>query len=177
MATTYQLISSQTLTSDTALVTFSSIPSTFSDLVFKCSVRGDTSNPQSNMDMVINNNTNAVYTYQSLEGYGAGGVAATSQGSGAPINSFPLRYTINAATSTANTFSNLEMYFASYANSLRKSINVYGAQENENTTAYLQNFALMYMDTTPISRLDFRITNGSNYVTGSKFYLYGVKNT
>ena len=41
MATTYTLITSQTLASSAASVTFSSIPSTYTDLVLRVSARTD----------------------------------------------------------------------------------------------------------------------------------------
>ena len=76
MANTYTLISSNTLTSSAASVTFSSIPATYTDLVLRISARSDRVSTTDRLRLTFNSDTATNYSNITLVGDGA---AASSQ--------------------------------------------------------------------------------------------------
>ena len=169
MATTYTLISSNTLSSSAASVTFSSIPATYTDLVLKVSVRGDAAVVSNNLYCRFNGDTGANYSYTQL--YGNGATAASANGS--PTN--PSIYQGNVgASATASTFSNVEIYIPSYTATQKKPFSADSAHETNATTAYRSANALLWQTTSAITSIDITIAGGSSFVSGSSFYLYGI---
>jgi len=170
MPSTYKLISSNVLSSSAASVTFSAIPSTYTDLVVRFSVRADeTGTTRSDMTLKING-TSANYSYTRLIGSGTA-VTSTRVSSGTSFNPGD----INAVDSTANTFTNGEIYIPSYLVSQNKPISSILAQENNATSAFIRAFANLWSNTEAITSLVFTVNGGFNYVSGSSFYLYGIK--
>jgi hypothetical protein len=167
MANTYQLIEAQTLGSSAASVTFSAIPATYTDLVAKFSIRQTAAFPFSTVQLKFNGSTTS-FTVKYLEGDGA--IAA----SGAS----PARYVqyANASTSTANTFSNGELYIPNYAGSNYKSHSIDAVSEQNAATAYTDLVAGLWSNTAAITQLDFIPASG-NFAQYSTFYLYGIKNS
>lgn len=175
MATTYTLISSNVLSVDTASITFSSIPSTYTDLVVRCSVRTDeTGGTTSLLNMRINSTT---LNYSNTELRGDGSAASsTAQSAG---TSTRIRY-VNQDGSTANTYANVELYIPSYTASQNKPFSAFAAQEQNSATAgaaWVVTEAQLWRDTTAVSSLQFYNTSGFNLRSGSSFYLYGIKNS
>jgi hypothetical protein len=168
MANTFELIASQTAAnSTTATYTFSSIPSTYTDLVLKYSCRNSAG--QQNITMQFNGISSG-YTYRML--YGEGSAA----------------YSFNQATfstsslfagiikNTTSTFMNGEMYIPNYTNtSYNKSVNIDTVQEENITTAYMQIIGGIIPTTSAISSI--AITTGNFFAEHSSFYLYGIKNS
>lgn len=172
MAITYTLIASNTLSSSAASVTFSSIPNTFTDLVLKFSARANNSATVAVFDVWFNTLGTDVYSNTYLEGDGSSFSSGRRSNS---VGSMTLRY-VNGGTSTSNTFTNGEIYLPNYNSStLFKPISTYTAVENNATTAALNmNAGLGQMDTAITS---LTIYNGFNFVSGSSFFLYGIKNS
>ena len=79
MANTYTLIESQVLGSSAASVTFSAIPDTYTDLVFKFSVRSDRAATFDNIQARINADSGSNYSRTLLSGDGSS--ASSSRGS------------------------------------------------------------------------------------------------
>lgn len=171
MANTYTLIASNTLGSSAASVTFSSIPATYTDLVVRISARADTGDTFQNLRVQINGNTGTVYSNTRLEGNGA--TASSARNSNA---SFLASGEVDGSTATSNTFASIEMYFPSYAASINKPISTFAAQENNTTTAYIRGIAGLFSSTTAISSIQFKPV-ADNFVSGSSFFLYGIKNS
>lgn len=168
MANTYTLISSNVLSSSAASVTFSAIPSTYTDLVLRCSVRSDAASAQE----VIYINPNTLTTNQTsrvLEGNGANGVgsSATSRIETRGVG----------ANATANTFSSSETYIPNYASASVHPVSSFGVGENNNTVAVMNVVASLWNSATAISSISITRAIGSNFVSGSSFYLYGIKNS
>jgi hypothetical protein len=175
MPSTYQLISSTTLTSSVATVTLSSIPSTFTDLVVKFMARTDASGFTNDpMGLRFNGVTTSNYAYTFLRGDGSGSGTTYS-----PMTTETSGYValINASTATSNTFSNGEVYIPNYTSSTQKPSSAFTAMENNSSTAYVTVTANLGTATTAISSITFLSRNGANFISGSSFYLYGIKNS
>ena len=172
MATTYTLISSNTLSSSAASVTFSSIPSTYTDLVLRISARTATTGQAiDTITFQFNSSGGTAYSVTRLSGDGS--TAASSRNSGVSvINGF---FVLDAADATANTFGSVEFYVPSYTASQNKPVSVIGAQEDNNASARIAATAGLWQNTAAITSIT--ATGGGNFVSGSSFYLYGIKNS
>ena len=172
MATTYTLISSNVLTGSAASVTFSSIPSTYTDLVLKCSVRLVAGSGSTIQDLIVKfNGTSTNYSITHLTGDGS------SAASGRISNTTRILLSnVVDGDATNNTFGNIEVYIPSYTASQNKPVGAFGASENNATLAGLSATAGLWRDTTAISSIE--LSNAvANFVSGSSFYLYGIKNS
>ena len=173
MATTYSLIASNTLSSSAASVTFSAIPNTFTDLVLKFSVRNSNTGGQiGTMTYRINGNTSGVYAQTFIRGDGS---SANSNRSSA-TEPGTIGYT-NSDITTSNTFSNGEIYIPNYTNSSNKPHSVALAHETNSSTAYITAGANLFADTSAITSLTFQFVSSHNFLSGSSFFLYGIKNS
>lgn len=168
---TYTLIASTTLTGSQATVTFSSIPSTYTDLVLKISARTDSAGVVSSGYIQMNSVT-STYSYTFIRGDGA---SATSGNDSATYAGFYLAG-IDGGTATSNTFSNQEIYIPSYQASQKKPVSQTSSMETNATTAYTFGVAGLCSSTAAISSLTINLNGGVNFVSGSTFYLYGIKN-
>jgi hypothetical protein len=149
-----------------ASVTFNSIPQTgYTDLVIKYSsrdIRGSAT--QSGLLMSLNGLTTN-FTTKAIEGAGSGTPASYSSSSG-DVG------TENSVSSTANTFTNGEIYIPNYRSSNFKSYSSESAMENNATTAYLDMYAGLWSNTAPITSIG--LNTGGTFVQYSTFSLYGV---
>ena len=172
MPSTYTLISSRVLVSNTASITFSSIPNTFTDLVLRWSAR-DVSG-SSNYDIQCEFNGSGGSAYSSTQIYGVGDSAFSNayQNSAYGRTGFS-----NSSDSTSNTFSSDEIYIPSYTASQNKSFMSNGVTENNSTNQRVINgsSASLWRDTSAISSV--KLSTGGTFAVGSSFYLYGIKNS
>ena len=171
-ANTYTLISSNVLGSSAASVTFSSIPATYTDLVLKFSSRSDNATIYETVKITYNNNTSSIYSTTRLIADSTGTVTSTRQASRANFND-PYN---NGTSSTSNTFSNVEIYVPSYTANQNKPISVVGVAENNSADSGIRIIADLFGSTTAISSIEIANFSG-NFVTGSSFYLYGIKSS
>ena len=171
MANTYTLISSNVLSSSAASVTFSAIPSTYTDLVLRASTRGSTASVGIQIRTRANNSSSAVYSYTMLQGTGS----ATSSGRLSSTTSLTEAWTAGASA-TANTFGSWELYIPSYTASQSKPMSSFSVSENNATEAYVSAAAYLFADNTAISELNIIRPSGT-FDIGSSFYLYGIKNS
>jgi hypothetical protein len=168
---TYTLISSVTVGSGGAgSIDFTSIPATYTDLVVLLSVRS--TNASTDAQLRININGTGVGTNFSSRGL---------QGDGSSVSSFTqtsgwIAGGFNGGTSTANTFSSLQVYFPNYTGSTNKSFSVEMVMErNFATGTYAELNAILYSNTSVISSLSFT-TPSANLAEYSTVYLYGISN-
>jgi len=171
MANTYALISSNTLSSSQASVTFSSIPSTYTDLVLKCSNRTASGGVE---DLLIEFNNDSSTIYSSTRIVGNGSTATSSLQSGVTLMN---AYESNWNSDTANTFSNGEFYIPNYTSTSNKPISIYGAREVNATAGTLTARAGLYRNTSAITSIKLTYSGGNSHLTGSSFFLYGIKNS
>jgi hypothetical protein len=175
MANTFELIASSTVgASSVSSIDFTSIPSTFTDLCLKISGRTDRSNVADQLKISFNGST-TTYSGMILLGYGTGVLSETNSAAGAG-SGYLIGENTNGASSTANTFSNGELYIPNYAGSTNKSISMDLAAENNASTSSLSLTAGLWATTSAITSIKLQSANGFNFVQYSTAYLYGVKN-
>lgn len=156
---TYTPIATQTLTSNAATVTFSSIPQNYTDLVAVLSVKGT-----NNMDVWIqfNGDTSTNYSFTTLRG--------------------------NGTTATSDRYSNQNYGYADldgYANTTNFSTRTINIMNYSNTTTNktflarsatagngLDAIVNLWRSTSAINSITFSGT--ASYTTGSTFNLYGI---
>jgi hypothetical protein len=175
MPATYTLIASNTLAnSTTSAVSFSAIPSTYTDLVVRYSARStDTGSGGQSMVFQLNGSSTSDYSMTLLR--------ATASTASSVRYSADTRFysyvTINADGTTANTFSSGELYVPNYAGSANKAASHYGVMENNNsTTWYMDASAFLRSNTAAITQITLSVS-GYNFKSGSSFFLYGIKNS
>lgn len=169
MPSTYTLISSNVLTSSAASVTFSAIPSTYTDLVLRMSVRSTRAANSNPMEFTLNGDGSLLYSTTNL--YAIGSSATSDRVSGNPSM---YSGSLGAQNVTANTFTSLELYIPSYTASQSKPTSVFNAYENNSaTTNWLGAIAGLYRSNTAVSSIQFTCA-GFSFEIGSSFYLYGI---
>ena len=174
MANTYTLISSNILASDTASITFSSIPSTYTDLVLRYSARLYTDGTSARYPFYIgfNGSSGTAHSDTVLRGNGASAASFRSTSSpGLPDNP------ATAELSTANTFASGELYIPSYTVSQYKPSNLFGVNENNTSSETMYANAGLYSSNTAVTSLVLFNSSTYTFVSGSSFYLYGIKSS
>lgn len=161
---TYTLISSNTLSSSAASVTFSSIPSTYTDLVLRMSVRH--SEPAANGTIYIRPWGSSLRSITRLNDIS--GTVSSDRASSSDLDN-----ALNGSTATSNTFSSIEVYLPNYALAAPKPFSVVAAAENNSTTASIVLGAVLDRGSTAVTSID--IATGYTFVSGSSFYLYGLR--
>jgi hypothetical protein len=173
MPNTYTLISSNVLSSTAASVTFSAIPATFTDLVLKMSFRGSNGGQIYDDINFRFNSTNNNYSGTRLTGDGS--AAASSNTSNATNLRIP--YFGAGSTSTTSTFSSAELYIPNYNSANQKPFGGFGTGENNSSTSYMNAIAALWGQTAAINEIQIFAYTSANFVAGSSFYLYGIKNS
>ena len=165
MATTFVKIATVTVgAGGAANMEFTSIPSTYTDLVVKFSLRGTTSANYTALKITFNGSTTS-YTGRQIYGDGAGAVSNNFADSWAGY--------ISAATGTTSTFSNTELYVPNYASANNKSSSVDYVQENNTTTAISGLWARLWSNTAAITQITATPETG-NFAQYSTATLYGI---
>jgi hypothetical protein len=161
---TYEAIATQTLGSAAASVTFSSIPSTYTDLVLVCNFE-TSSNAIAGVYIQFNGDTSTNYSSTNLIGNGS-----TAESSRASSSSF---FRISGyGTGTANTLTNVAIVnIMNYANST-----TYKTTISRSAIASLGTGANVGLwRATPSAITSLTLTGESqNLSTGSTFTLYGI---
>jgi hypothetical protein len=167
---TYTLIASSTVGSGGAAdITFSSISSSYTDLCLKISMRTNRASTIDPVQIQFNGDTGSNYSYRSLWSESDGSVNSFSSGSPDRIDA---QYAA-ANDTTANTFTNFEIYIPNYTSSNQKSTSYDSAHENNATTAYLVMMANRWTGTAAINSIKIDPLNG-NFVQYTTAYLYGI---
>jgi hypothetical protein len=147
-----------------ASIDFTSIPQIYTDLAIKISARWDASFNASTLSITFN-------------GSSANFSSRVIEGSGSSVSSFTSTNNIGNAqgtSSTANTFSSVDVYIPNYAGSNNKSFSADGVTENNGTIAYATLNAGLWSQTAAITSIGIAISNLVQYSTAT---LYGIKNS
>lgn len=174
MATTMKLIAKNVLGSEASSVEFASIPGTYTDLLIVGSTRSSFSAWRIAGGHRFNSNATAnAYTGRSVYGQGA----STFFGSQSVSADFGYSIESTAASGTSNTFASWEMHVPNYAGSTNKSWSTTAVAENNTSTAdqaTIYAWAGLWSNTAAITSIVFFPGGGSNFVSGSSFFLYGI---
>ncbi len=178
MANTMTLIASATAgAGGVTSFDFTSIPSTYTDLVLKWSARQDL-NTVSASDFIYINGSQTSYRWRGVYGDGASPSSSTLNHNFVYASAYG-----NGASSTANTFANAEIYIPNYAGSVNKSFVASSVMENNATTSYVELSGTLWSNTEAINRLTLSTsattpTGGAQkFLQYSTAYLYGIKNS
>jgi hypothetical protein len=170
MANTYTLIASSTVgLLGATSIDFTSIPSTYTDLVVKCSIRDSTGGVGAYLYLRFNNDSGSNYSSKTIEGNGAS-AASYSNTSQTKM----LFWNTNGGGSTSNTFGNAELYVPNYLSSNQKSVSMDTVAETNATTEYMDIVAGIWTGTAAITSIS--LLPDSLFAQYSTAYLYGVKN-
>lgn len=172
MADTYTLISSVTVGAGGASsIDFTSIPSTYTDLCLKISVRTTNGAYYDALFSNYNGNTSANFSSIRIQGNGT----SASSGSSTGNTELVLNNSAVGDTATASTFNNAELYIPNYAGSNYKSSSYDGVGENNATSAIAVLNAGLWSNTSAINRIT--LTCGGSFKQYSTAYLYGISNS
>ncbi len=170
MPNTYQLIASVTVgAGGAATMDFTSIPATYTDLVIKLSGRSARAGQQADNLFITFNATTTGYTTRNIMG----------NGSSASSASYSIRYASNAvdaAGSTASTFSSHEIYIPNYTSANYKSFSADSVSENNATAAQSDLYTGLWSNTAAITSISL-LPEVSTWVQYSTATLYGIKNS
>jgi hypothetical protein len=170
MANTYTLISSYTATGSVSSINFTSIPTTYTDLLVKLSARS--SNATQYVDVWLRFNGSASgYLERMVYGIGSGS-ALSAATSSTQIN----WGAADASTSTSNTFGLMDIYISNYAGPVNKSGVLSQVTETNASSAYMGIDAFLWQNTSAINAIALTSSVGS-FVQYSTAYLYGIKNS
>ena len=167
MAITYEPISTQTLGSAAASVTFSSISGSYTDLVLIVSGRSARAASDDSLYMRFNSDTGSNYSFTDLNGNG------TTASSGRASNQTYLRpaANIDAASQPAGSFSPVIISISNYSNTT-----TYKTMLSRNNMAARETGAVvgLWRSTAAISTI-LVYAASANLTAGSTFTLYGIK--
>jgi hypothetical protein len=170
MATTYELISSSTVgATSVASFSFSSIPSTYTDLIVKTSIRSTRAASDDSVYIYFNTDTTAA-NYRVKGFYVASSVIYSFNTSSYAAET----EMINGDGSTLSTFGNAEFYIPNYTSSNAKSILYDAVGENNASNASMGLSVSSWSGTAAINRITIVSANGANLMQYSSFYLYGI---
>jgi hypothetical protein len=157
---TYTPIATQILGSSASTVTFSSIPSTYTDLVLITSTQSNISSGSDDINVVINSDSTTGH-YSMTYLYGTGSSAVSSRTAG--------RIGIGRQDSTE--FGVGVTHFQNYSNTTTyKSVLSRGSAASQITIAYVG----LWQSTSAINQLVLSPSSASTFSTGSTFTLYGI---
>ena len=159
---TYSLIESQTLGSAQVSVTFSSIPATFTDLILVFNGAG---NSDINVDLRFNGDTGSNYSNTALGGQNTSAASTRNNNQTAMRMNFQ-GYLRNAFTSLA--IINIMDYSNTTTN--KTVLNRY----NNGNTGVDANVGL-WRNTSAITTVLIKVTDGNTFSVGSTFKLYGIQ--
>lgn len=167
MPTTMKLIAKNVLGSDTASVTFSSIPGTYTDLLVMWSARTTRSGV---VDDLIKAQFNAAGDTNLTVRYlrGTGSTAASNNDTVAYVGYLP------GADGTINTHGSGELYIPNYAGSTAKSMSATGVNESNQSAVQMGAFAVLWNSTAAITEIKLLPAFSGNLATNSSFFLYGI---
>lgn len=173
MATTCKLIAKTTLGSDAANVEFTSIPGTYTDLLLLASARSTLTTAGLVVDdwAIRFNGSTTSSSDRFLAGNGSSAYSGSNGVSGGAAIYFG---NVVGANSTADVFSNSEVYIPNYAGSTNKSVSITQVSERNGTESYINAIAGLWSNTAAITSIRIYSTRSANIKSGSSFFLYGI---
>jgi hypothetical protein len=164
MPATYEPIATTTLGSATNTITFSSIPSTYTDLRIVlsaiCVVDGDIANIR------LNGSSSSIYSFTGLRGNGSA-ITSARQSSQTSIRS-------SIGGNDINTIPSLITFdIFSYAGSINKTL-LCSSSADQNGSGTVQSVVGLFRSTSAITSITLSSIFSSNYAVGTTATLYGI---
>ena len=170
MANTYTLIANSTVGSGgSATIEFTSIPSTYTDLLVKISARSNRADWQDIVKFNFNSNTSNL-KWAEIMGYSTTIENNTS-------TSFMGAGRISANTTTSNTFGNTEIYIPNYNLSNNKGSLGDSSGENNGSLGINSLAANLWSNTSAITSITLGLVDGTLFLQYSTATLYGIKSS
>lgn len=173
-AAAFEQISTTILTGNSSGVTFSSIPSTYKHLQIRITGRTDAGGSTEDNSGLIELNgdtTNGNYAGHYLSGNGSGVNSSST--------SFKIGTIRNIATSlnTSSAFSAHIIDVLDYTSTNKnKTVRSLSGQHNATYSAYgVAVTSMLWLNTSAITSVSLKPAAGQNWVSGSRFTLYGIK--
>ena len=163
MATTFTLISAVTVgAGGAASIDFTSIPSTYTDLVLKIS--GRVAGTGSGTQLRVRFNGSATgYADRNVEGTGAATGSVNRTGSTYTYVTSLIQ--AGGGNPSPNTWSSIDMYVPNYAGAANKSMSFDSVTEiSASTTAYADLTSGLWSNTSAITSINLTSQDGSNFV-------------
>jgi flagellar hook protein FlgE len=161
MPRTYEPIATTTATGSSATITFSSFPSTYTDLIIVCAIKGTNAN---DAYLRYNSDTGSNYSDTTLRGNGS---AASSV-----RNTNVVGIDIGAIANVgANDIGTIIIHIQNYSNATTHKSNL---TRFSNASALVSSIAGLWRNTAAITSIDL-FNRGGSWVSGSTFTLYGIK--
>jgi hypothetical protein len=168
MANTYVKIASVSVgVLGAANMDFTSIPSTYTDLLVKVSSRTTDAINDSDPLVIRFNGSSSNLSARAVYGSGS---AAASLTRASNSNTAWTDTTVN----TASTFGSAEWYIPNYAGSTNKSVSVDSVQENNATAAIAALSSVLWSNTAAINQITILSGNGVNLAQYTTATLYGI---
>jgi hypothetical protein len=168
---TYELIGSVTVGAGGASnISFTSIPSTYTDLLVRFSARTSSNYGSvfAQTDMSLNSTG---YTADRVL-FGTNGTAYSNTGG------VGTTYGVTSNTATASTFGNSDIYVPNYAGSAQKVSSSDGVSESNSATSICSINVTRFNVTSAVTSLTITPTSSAGgWVQYSTAYLYGIKNS
>jgi hypothetical protein len=166
MATYIQIATTTVGAGGSATIDFTSIPSTYTDLLIKTSFRSTTTNVW--VQLAFNGLTTNM-TARLLQGDG-------SAASSASYSSALYNVLTNSSGSTASIFGSADLYIPSYAGSTNKSYSIETVDESTTSSANMALQARLWTNTAAINQITLTAQSGL-LAQHSTATLYGIKNS
>jgi hypothetical protein len=158
---TYTPIATQTLGSSTSTVTFSSIPSTYTDLVLV--MQSGTTPSNDDIGMRFNNDSGTNYSSTAVNG--SSGVYSDRSSNASSIQIDYRAFD----TTNLNRISSINIQNYSNTTTYKTSI-----IRNSNASIGVEATVGLWRSTSAITRVDLYGIGGNSFATGSTFTLYGI---
>lgn len=160
MAKTYTPIATQTLTSSTGTVTFSSIPATYTDLVFVLNIKSTDAGIDTDVTGTFNSDTGSNYSWTRIYGDGTtAGAQRTSSQSAMRIG--------NQSGTGSSAYSPMILNIMNYSNTTTYKTMI---GRPNNPARIVDAYVNLWRSTAAISTVTFN----STFAAGSTFTLYGI---
>lgn len=167
MPTAFKAIATVTTTSTVASISFTGIPSTYTDLYVYISGRSNRTNAAVDaIDLGFNG------SYANF--YGLRGAWNGSTTFGGAFSGSYIGVSSTDAAATSAIFGNTWIYIPDYAGSTVKTAFSDGRSDNQTATSDSQFAAAYWSQTSAITEVNFRPQSGASWVAKTKATLYGI---
>jgi hypothetical protein len=163
------------LTGSAASISFTGIDDSYRDLMLPCQARSDQATEYDNAAMRFNNDSGNNYDWV-YKGAHAGNVFAASGGAG--VNLIRIAQ-IEAANSRANVFTPFVIWIQGYRFTDRETL-AYSSNSGRFgdrsglVDLFIRDHRGAWRSQNAVTRIDLFPTTGPNFVSGSRFTLYGL---